>query len=220
MRDAINGVSLPIVLDIGANIGHHSLFASTIASQVHSFEPYSIVYNKLKEKIKFNSICNIILHEIGLGEINEELPFTQPTNCNLGTCSFNNTTTELSTLILLIRKGDEFLTSLNLERIDFIKMDLEGFEPQALKGLKETLKAFRLIVFFEWSANERDIHCNGDDLFPEQYRIFNFVSDSNIFGIFRKSGSRLKEHGCFIYDGNKVAIPVEKTNGLLNRVCL
>jgi hypothetical protein len=78
MRDAMNGVTEPIILDIGANVGHHSLFASTIACQVHSFEPFHIVFNKLKEKIQFNKIKNITLHEIGLGEINEEISFTPP----------------------------------------------------------------------------------------------------------------------------------------------
>jgi FkbM family methyltransferase len=121
MRDAMNGVTEPVLLDIGANVGHHSLFASTIACQVHSFEPFHIVFNKLNEKIEFNKIKNITLHEIGLGEINEEIPFTPPINCNLGTGSFTNTNAAPSTLILPIRNGDEYLIPLNLEKIDFIK---------------------------------------------------------------------------------------------------
>jgi hypothetical protein len=97
-------------------------------------------------------------------------------------------------------------------------MDIEGFEPQALNGLKETLKAYRPVIFFEWSANHRDIHCNEADLFPEQYRIFNFVEYVNVFGIFRKSGYRLIENGGLSIDGNKVALPIEKTNLCINKI--
>jgi hypothetical protein len=97
-------------------------------------------------------------------------------------------------------------------------MDIEGFEPQALNGLKETLKAFRPIIFFEWSGNERDIYYNGADLFPEQYRIFNFVPYANVFGILCKSGYRLIENGDLSIDGNKVALPIEKTNVFINKI--
>ena len=141
-----------------------------------------------------------------------------PNSFNLGSGSFTNANTESSTLILPIRNGDEYLISLNLEKIDFIKMDIEGFEPQAINGLKETLKAFRPIIFFEWSGNKRDIYYNGADLFPEQYRIFNFVPEVNVFLLFRKSGYRLIENGGLSIDGNKVALPIEKTNLFINKI--
>src|SRR6478736_2951074 len=40
MQDFLAVVDQPVVVDVGANIGHHSLFASTIAARVHSFEPF------------------------------------------------------------------------------------------------------------------------------------------------------------------------------------
>lgn len=219
MRDAINGVKKPIVLDIGANIGHHSLFAAIIADQVHSFEPFPAVSEKIKEKIKINAIRNIIIHEIGLGETNEDLPYTPPESCNTGTGSFTNLSTVGSAIINLpVRKGDDYLQLLNLSKIDFIKMDIEGYEPQALRGLQNTLDKYRPIVFFEWSANERSINCIPGDLFPEKYRIFNFVTDINILIIFKKLGYRLIEDNNAGIDCNKVAIPEEAINRLLSKI--
>jgi len=216
MRDTIKGVTNPIVIDIGANIGHHSLFAATIAEQVHSFEPFPAVFEKIKEKIKINNISNITIHEIGLGESNEDLPYTPPDSCNTGTGSFTNRSKEISSrLSLPVRKGDDYLKSLNLTKIDFIKMDIEGYEPQALRGLKNTLEKYRPIVFFEWSTNERNIDVKHNDLFPCKYQIFDFITDEIVLCFFKKPGYKLKENKGLNNDGNKVAIPEEKMKEFL-----
>lgn len=211
MRDALNGVSAPVVLDIGANIGHHSLFASTIAKEVHSFEPFPKVLKKLYEKIEINSITNIKVHEIGLGETNEDLLFAPPPDHNTGSGSFVPSSISQSSCITLpIRIGDEYLTSFNIQKIDFIKMDIEGFEPQALRGLRQTLQKHKPIVFFEWSANERKTKAALNTLFPKDYKIYKFVYNRTLLGIFCKQGYELVADELPFFDGNKVAIPNEK----------
>lgn len=62
MRDQLADRAEPVVFDVGANIGHHSLFYSTIASHVHAFEPYGQVAKKLTEKIAVNGLENVTLH--------------------------------------------------------------------------------------------------------------------------------------------------------------
>ncbi|WP_234733934.1 FkbM family methyltransferase [Tellurirhabdus bombi] len=211
MRDALTGVADPIVLDIGANIGHHSLFASTLAKEVHAFEPFPEVFSKIYDKIKINSINNIKVHEIGLGETNETLPYSVPSNSNTGVGSFSGeAVNNSSTIYLPIRVGDEYLKSYNLPKIDYIKMDIEGFESQALRGLKNTILFHRPIVFFEWSAYGRKLNIESESLFPKDYTVYNFISKQPYLGVFSKRGYILVADQSPFRDGNKIAIPNEQ----------
>jgi hypothetical protein len=45
-----------VFLDIGANTGQHSLFMSRLVAEVHSFEPYPPVLERLNHTVKLNSL--------------------------------------------------------------------------------------------------------------------------------------------------------------------
>lgn len=215
MRDVLQEVNNPIILDVGANVGHHSLFASTIAQKVYALEPYPVV----AEKIHANSINNIELHEIGLGEIDQELVFQPPTSNNMGTGSFTElNNNQLRQLELPICNGDSFLKSVGAESIDYIKMDIEGHEIYALKGLKNTLQAIRPTVFFEWSGNKRGIQMNTEGLFPDDYQLFDFVPGRVIGKFFYQPSYRLKASKVPFTDGNKLAIPVDRAAKLKKKI--
>lgn len=73
-RDIVSAV----FFDVGANIGHHSLFMAKHCAHVHAFEPYAAVAEKLEQKIAKNNISNIVVHQVGLGLKNEKLPYFAP----------------------------------------------------------------------------------------------------------------------------------------------
>ncbi|WP_372760506.1 FkbM family methyltransferase, partial [Litorivivens sp.] len=97
----------------------------------------------------------------------------------------------------------------------FIKIDVEGFEPFVLQGLRETLERSRPLVFFEWTQGVRKI-VTGDcrKLFPENYSFYVFVPDTVLLGIFRKRHYKLHSVGGDWPDGNILALPVEFVNRL------
>ncbi|GAB4050278.1 FkbM family methyltransferase [Spirosoma litoris] len=211
MKDLLRDVKDPIILDVGANIGHHSLFASTIAKEVHSFEPYPLVLEKIYQKIEINSIDNIIIHKVGLGEGEDELPYFPPTDANTGTGTFMaNVEMNKNFIKLPIQIGDDYLNNLHLEKLDYIKMDIEGYEPSALRGLRKSLELYRPIVFFEWSAEGRADYTNMRDLFPKDYTIFNFIAPHAKLVVFSNRSYSLTKDNVFNTNGNKVAIPVDK----------
>jgi FkbM family methyltransferase len=140
-----------IALDIGANVGHHTLFLSTVCSWVHSFEPYPPVLTRLQQQVVENHLHNVTVHSYGLGDQEQILTFYAPPSGNLGTGSFvaehNAETVPVGALV--IRQGDIAIESLGLSRLDLIKIDVEGFEPQVLQGLQKTLAKYRPLVVFE-----------------------------------------------------------------------
>jgi len=213
MKDLIAPMKDAIVLDVGANIGHHSLFLSTLASRVHSFEPYPVVYSKIEEKINRNRISNITLHPLGLGNKNQVLPFAVPNNNNTGTGSFATGASESaeSTMNLEVKRADDYLPAVGIHSFDFVKMDIEGFEIEALQGMEESLRQNRPICFFEWSQNKR---VKGSlvpaDRFPEDYRFFQFMNSETILMFFQTQNYRLRPLIDTWPDGNILAIPEER----------
>jgi FkbM family methyltransferase len=159
MRDIIKNRQNSIFIDVGANVGHHSLFMSKLCHEVHSFEPYDKVIDILMSKLLFSKCSNVIVHNVGLGEKNEFINFYAPVGRNLGTGSFmpehaKNNNIKVGKLEIV--KGDLYISKLNLKSIDIIKIDVEGYEKYVLLGLKDTLKKYRPFVVMEYSKVTRD----------------------------------------------------------------
>lgn len=162
-----------VFLDIGANIGHHTLFASRFANQVFSFEPYEKVRVSIEEKVRSNNIQNVKILPFALGEQEEELTFFEPSDANTGTGSFVEGFMEANQnngLKLLIRDGASVLEELNVKNISLIKIDTEGFEPSVLQGLLPVLKKFKPTIIMEFSSGS-------DKNFSDKIELKNFLRD-------------------------------------------
>ena len=139
-----------IVLDIGANIGAHSLLFSKLVGengQVYAFEP--IFYNLMKLNLNkhLNDAKNIEIINLAVSEFTGEVEIFEvvENEYHLGSSSLYKNE-YLSTLNKKLLKNkiiksislDDFVESRNI-KVDFIKMDIEGGELSALKGCKKLL---------------------------------------------------------------------------------
>ncbi len=136
------------VVDAGANIGGFSLpMARKVGSggKVHAFEPQPILFDCLMKNTQMNGLSQLIPHIEGLGEtaavIETAVPDYDLQN-NLGAFSFDTTGDDLKINVIT-------LDSLNLPKISFIKMDIEGMELSALKGAAKTIAAHRPAMYVE-----------------------------------------------------------------------
>jgi len=154
-----------VVIDAGAHIGLYSLEASrrAIYGKVIAVEPSPINYALLKINIKINNCRNIIPVNIALGDTTGNV-ILMLTKSTIG--DFVKSSDYLSQLHRLkdvigianvkIDTIDNLIRELKLERVDFIKIDVEGFELKVLKGATFTLKEMkpRLAVCCEHFYNE------------------------------------------------------------------
>jgi FkbM family methyltransferase len=199
LRDLARAKSDPVFVDVGANVGQHSLFMSKFCSQVHAFEPYVPVRQQLETKIAANNVKNIVVHEVGLGEAHQELDFFAPTGRNLGTGSFVPTNVagnrECSERLEVVN-GDNYFDHLQLDKIDLIKIDVEGFEKSVLLGLTNTLRKHRPTVVLEFSDDTRNAFNDPDELttlVPKGYSINLVMSNRKFLHFFNRAGySRAK----------------------------
>lgn len=133
-----------VVIDAGSWIGDFAAYASVKGATVYAFEPSEENYQYLLKTAELNK--NIIPVKKGLSnEIASTHIFKNITG-NSGSDSLMNKSSDdtfqeavdtVETITL-----DEFVRENNLERVDFIKCDIEGFERNMLEGAQETLKKF------------------------------------------------------------------------------
>ena len=182
LRDVMQKLSPqePVFVDIGANVGQHSLFMSRLASQVHSFEPFAPVRERLLHQIALNGLQHITVHPVGLSDANTRLPFFAPTGRNMGIGSFDASTTSKGNVSigeLELVRGDDYFLMQGIARVDVLKMDVEGFEKPALTGLRETLRRLRPLIVCEVTYGKELSFTSAEDLLahlPANYHLFTF----------------------------------------------
>jgi len=78
MRSLLSKISHAVVLDIGANVGHHSLALAPLAAVVHAFEPYPPRLACLRANAARNAHLPIVIHPVALGDADKDAPFRLP----------------------------------------------------------------------------------------------------------------------------------------------
>lgn len=195
MERVLSKMDRPIVVDVGANIGHHTLFAAKYAGQVIAVEPFGEVANKIRQKIEDNGLSNVVICNLAFGEAESNSTYYAPSGPNQGTGSLLHSQEggKTSSLVVPVRRGDSVLADLGVTRVHFVKIDAESFEPFVLMGLRSTLVNSRPVVFFEWSK-ERDDLLKGvphSTLFPPDYLFFRFVGYRPFFWVLNRPGFEL-----------------------------
>jgi FkbM family methyltransferase len=140
-------------LDVGANIGNHALFYGTIFKRVIAFEPNPIAYKLLEANVLKNRITNIDICTVALGA-KKEKKVLSICNENLGMSSLVQEATANDPSLnieISIDVGDDLIKKLvdDQSSISFIKLDVEGFEAEALEGLRQTILKHRPVIAIE-----------------------------------------------------------------------
>ena len=140
------------VLDVGANIGNHTCYFSSRFNTVIAFEPNDTVHPILQANININKITNALVQKVGLSDNDANLAFVENNDGNIGSATFSESMALdiLNNKTLPVKNGDDLIAKHFPEhKISLIKMDIEGHELRALKGLRFTLEKHSPIVLFE-----------------------------------------------------------------------
>lgn len=139
-----------IVFDIGANIGNHSVALSKFSKMVYSFEPNPYVFDILKLNAK--NFKNIRVFNFGASDVNQDIIGKVPKrNCGGGSTYLDKKNSKVNHFYEVLFKLKEFdrLSLIPKKNIGLIKLDVEGHELQALKGMKRLLKKNKPVILFE-----------------------------------------------------------------------
>lgn len=139
------------VLDIGANIGTHTVyFAQRVGptGSVLAFEPQLVVYQILNGNIAINGLSNVRALNAAVGRENGrvKIPTIDPTTLrNFGAVAIGREGSEVACYAI---------DGLPMTSLHFVKIDVEGYELEVLKGAKNTIERFRPILFVENNSDK------------------------------------------------------------------
>lgn len=153
IADALRAQGKPVnFFDVGANIGHHTLFMANHSDRIFAFEPFSVVRNEMARKLDHAKVTNATIFPVALGDRNETGTFRPPTGANQGTgtlgANLPDNASDDSIPVQVVR-GDDFFAANHLPPISLLKMDVEGYEVKALEGLRETIWRDRPPILME-----------------------------------------------------------------------
>jgi|APSaa5957512535_1039671.scaffolds.fasta_scaffold48151_3 FkbM family methyltransferase len=129
-------------IDVGANIGNHSLFFAKFFKKVYSFEPNPHTFRLLEFNSDFAG--NILPFNFGLSDYSGEVDLYE-NNLNFGSSSIYGHTE--SSVKIKLKPLDSFLADVNDVRL--IKIDVEGMELSVLKGAKGVIERNKPLIAFE-----------------------------------------------------------------------
>jgi FkbM family methyltransferase len=143
-----------VILDGGANIGFHTIQFAKLASQgkVYAFEPQSLIYNVLSTNILINGLSNVVSqHKLGLSDNESIETFTAMENPGV---TMNESYINWGGRGFTEKDGNEeaittTIDNFNISKLDFIKLDIQGFEYKALMGGINTIKKNMPTIFIE-----------------------------------------------------------------------
>jgi FkbM family methyltransferase len=180
-----------IVIDAGANIGTFTVLAASIAKRgkVYAFEPAASTRETIVKNT--NGAENIVVVPCALGEKGgtaEMLVHTVSPGMSM-----------LSDAGLTVQKGmrgvvaekievvalDDFVAQNGLTKVDFIKMDTEGYEKQIIRGARETIRRFKPVIAasaYHFARDKEDIPKLIRDIEPGyQYQLSKRFEEDLIF---------------------------------------
>ncbi len=160
-----------VAIDIGANIGCHTLVMASAVGQggmVLAFEPNPRILLRLQANLRLNRFDHVKALSTALGDKpgNASIFIPSELDHNQGVASMHkaNLGGACQEIPIEVRLLDDVVRELNLQRVDLIKMDVEGHEWQVLLGAKQTLLRFKPVLLFEFSNRQ----WNNGGFAPEQ----------------------------------------------------
>lgn len=178
-----------VFIDIGANIGLMTVFASLIVGKqgnIFSFEANPETKKILDHNLELNNISNVITSGYALGSERGEGKIYTNWHINRGGASLMKSDKSTDYFPVEIIRLDQY-SKINSTRINLIKIDIEGYESEALKGCGDILKLQDAPMLIIECSNA------GKDFQPEKGDIFKYLKEMNQYRFFilRKGSERI-----------------------------
>lgn len=130
------------VVDVGCNLGVYSLLAGKLVQpggSVHAFEPSPSEYYHGLQNIRLNGLDNISLNQVALAESAGVRNLYIAPGGNHGINSLGNANCGTRICPVQCVKLDDYVQERNIQRLDIVKIDVEGAERLVLEGAVNTL---------------------------------------------------------------------------------
>ena len=142
------------IVDVGANIGYFTLLSASLAGptgQVHAFEPYPGYQERLKQNLAVNDLANVQLVPFALSDkVEKHELYKGLASARMHKWTHTDPVFNQIHDVVVVRclPLDEYANRY-LNRIDVVKIDVDGYEMNVLRGGRESLKKYKPVVIIE-----------------------------------------------------------------------
>ena len=142
-----------VFIDIGANVGAYSLVASRLvgrSGKVIAFEPVGTIFQRLSENISLNKITNIVAEKRAVLDKNgiTDIYLSDKQNMGMSSIFHFNPESGKSEKVEAVSL-DDYIEKRDISRINLIKIDIEGSEMLAIKGMQRIIERFHPKILIE-----------------------------------------------------------------------
>lgn len=132
-------------LDVGGNIGYYTLLESNIVGntgKVIAIEPSPPNFEHLKKNLSIQDAKNVDAYNFAAGDVDGEVNFLVYRESNGSFTIPDGETTNLPGDLIKVqaKRLDTFLDELKINHVDFVRMDVEGYEHHIIEGMKNIIK--------------------------------------------------------------------------------
>ena len=192
VRPACAGVATPVVFDVGANVGDYSELVHSIipSARIYAFEPAAPVYQQLAKRLSaIGNGASVEVFNLGLSDEEKTVDLHSYTVEGQAVSLISSIDRRLPTQVVQVevsdterievRTLDSFCAAKGIERIDFLKLDVEGHEVAVLRGAQAMLDrgAISMIQFEFGPANiySRTYFYNFWSMLSDKYDLFRII---------------------------------------------
>lgn len=149
-----------IALDVGANAGYYALVLAQIvgnSGSVIAFEPTEWAFDKLVENIGLNEFQNIRVEKVALSDSTGEREVSSTEPAFKASWPLTGEQQERAPEVVTFVTLDDYVARAELAAVDFVKVDVDGYELRVIRGATATLRRFRppiLIEIGRWTQAE------------------------------------------------------------------
>lgn len=174
------------IVEVGANMGLHTVALAKIAphGKVIAFEPQRIIFQQLCCNLALNNLTNVYSYRLGVSDKNDEYLIETcdySTDWNYGSFSldkgfsteeqFHHQTTKEPIEVINL---DDFSPIHQLNALDLLKVDAEGFDIKVLNGASKTIERLQPIIFVEYQKHDSAVLL--DFFAKHQYQVYWLIS--------------------------------------------
>jgi FkbM family methyltransferase len=145
-----------VVLDVGANIGCTSILFAQQAARVVAFEPVPATYAFWRRNVEASGHGNCVGMNYALGDENKPSQMTYSAANRSGAFVSDSVTGTGESADIAVRRLDDVAAEIGLQKVDFVKIDVEGYERRVIEGGWSTISANRCVIQLElnsWCLN-------------------------------------------------------------------
>jgi FkbM family methyltransferase len=141
-----------VVIECGCHIGTHTIKLAKLCKKIYGFEPMPNSNNILNKNIVLNKIGNAVISDMGVSSEPGKTNFLWVSTGNPGASGLNNNPMGKPISASVEENIEVSLTTidaLKLDKLDFIKIDVEGYETLAIKGGMVTITKCKPVIVIE-----------------------------------------------------------------------